>query len=155
MATPMERYDPFRQAMSLREAMDRLLQESFVNPSSMLAQAEEAALPLDVTEDEQTYVVHASLPGIKPEDVQITLQGDTLSIRGEATEEKEEKKGKTYLLRERRQTSYARSITLPRPVDVDRAATQFEHGVLTLTLPKAEAAKPKRIAVGGGTPSQS
>jgi HSP20 family protein len=147
MASEMQRYDPFRQAMSLRDAMDRLFRESFVSPGMMLTTTGEATLPLDVTEDQNGYVVHASLPGIKPEDVQINLQGDTLSIRGQATQKAEEK-GKTYLLRERQQISYARSITLPGPVDADHASAQFEHGVLTLTLPKADAARPKTIKVG-------
>jgi HSP20 family protein len=104
-------------------------------------------LPVDVLEDQDGYVLHASLPGLKPEDVQINLQGDTLSIRGQAPQTTEEK-GKTYLVRERQQLSYARSITLPGPVDADRASAQFEHGVLTLTLPKAEATRPKTIKIG-------
>ncbi|HKC73644.1 MAG TPA: Hsp20/alpha crystallin family protein, partial [Chloroflexota bacterium] len=102
---------------------------------------------LDVLEDPDGYVIHASLPGLRPEDVQLNLQGSTLSIRGQAPQTAEEK-GKTYLLRERQQVSYARSITLPSPVDAEHASAQFEHGVLTLTLPKAEAARPKTIKIG-------
>jgi HSP20 family protein len=150
MASERQRYDPFQQAMSLRDAMDRLLRESFVSPGMMFTTTGEVNLPLDVLDDQDSYVVHAALPGLKPEDVQINLQGDTLSIRGQAPQTAEEK-GKTYLLRERQQVSYARSITLPGPVDADRAAAQFEHGVLTLTLPKAEAARPKTIKIGSAT----
>jgi HSP20 family protein len=148
MASERQRYDPFQQAMSLRDAMDRLLHESFVSPGMMFTTTGEVNnLLLDVLDDQDSYVVRASLPGLKPEDVQINLQGDTLSIRGQAAQTAEEK-GKTYLLRERQQVGYARSITLPGPVDADRAAAQFEHGVLTLTLPKAEAARPKTIKIG-------
>jgi HSP20 family protein len=149
MASERQRYDPFQQAMSLRDAMDRLLRESFVSPGMMFTMTGEVNLPLDVLDAQDSYVVHASLPGLKPEDVQINLQGDTLSIRGQPPQMAEEKgKGKTYLLRERQQVSYARSITLPGPIDADRASAQFEHGVLTLTLPKAEAARPKTIKIG-------
>jgi HSP20 family protein len=148
MASERQRHDPFQQAMSLRDAMDRLLRESFVSPGMMFTTTGEVNnLPLDVLDDQDSYVVRASLPGLKPEDVQINLQGDTLSIRGQAPQTAEEK-GKTYLLRERPQVSYARSITFPGPVDADRATAQFEHGVLTLTLPKAEAARPKTIKIG-------
>jgi HSP20 family protein len=148
MASERQRYDPFQQAMSLRDAMDRLLRESFVSPGMMFTTTGEVNnLQLDVLDDQDSYLVRASLPGLKPEDVQINLQGDTLNIRGQAPQTAEEK-GKTYLLRERQQVSYARSITLPGPVDADRATAQFEHGVLTLTLPKAEAARPKSIKIG-------
>jgi HSP20 family protein len=147
MASERQRYDPFQQAMSLRDAMDRLLRDSFVSPSMMFTMTGEENLRLDVLEDQDRYVVHASLPGLKPEDVQINLQGDTLSIRAQTPQTAEEK-GKTYLLRERQQVSCARSITLPGPIDADRASAQFEHGVLTLTLPKAEAARPKTIKIG-------
>jgi HSP20 family protein len=148
MTSERQRYDPFQQAMSLRDAMDRLLRESFVSPGMMFTTTEERNLQLDVLDEQDSYVVRASLPGLKPEDVQINLQGDTLSIRGQAPQAAEEK-GQTYLLRERPQVSYARSITLPGPVDADGASAQFEHGVLTLTLPKAEAARPRTIKIGG------
>ena len=147
MAGDVQQYDPFRQAMSLRDAMDRLLRESFVSPGMMFTTTGEVNLPLDVMEDQDGYVIQASLPGLKPEDVQINLQGDTLSIRGQVSQTAEEK-AKTYLLRERQQTTYARAVTLPGPVDADHATAQFEHGVLTLTLPKAEAARPKTIRIG-------
>ena len=97
----IERWDPFREAVSLREAMNSLLQESFVRPGAASAQGGYAALPLDVSETEDEFVVKASLPGVKPEDVQITVHGDTLTVRGE-TKSKEEKQGEHWHLRERR-----------------------------------------------------
>jgi HSP20 family protein len=131
--------------------MNSLLQESFVRPGGM-GPATQATLPLDVTENENEFVVKASLPGVKPEDVEITVHGDTLTIRGESKAE-EEKKGEHWHLRERRFGSFQRSVALATPVDSDRANAQYEHGVLTLTLPKSEAAKPRQIKVGG--PSQA
>jgi len=143
----IERWDPFREAVSLRDAMNTLLQDSFVRPGGSSAATGFAALPLDISETEEAFVVKASLPGIKPEDVQITVHGDTLTIRGESKAE-EEKKGEHWHLRERRFGTFQRSVSLATPVDPDRAQAQFDHGVLTLTLPKSEAAKPRQIKIG-------
>jgi len=148
----LERWDPFREAISLRDAMNSLLQESFVRPGSMQGQSGHGTLPLDITETENEFVVKASLPGVKPEDVEITVHGDTLTIRGESKGE-EEKKGEHWHLRERRYGSFQRSVALATPVNSDQAQAHYEHGVLTLTLPKSEAAKPRQIKVGG--PSQA
>jgi HSP20 family protein len=149
----IERWDPFREAVSLRDAMNSLLQESFIRPGNLLAQEGTAALPLDISETEDHYVVKASLPGVKPEDVQITVHGDTLTIRGESKAE-EEKKGQTWHLRERRFGSFQRSVTLATPINSDQAQANFDHGVLTLTLPKSEQAKPRQIKIGGASATQ-
>ena len=97
----IERWDPFHEAISLRDAMNSLLQESFVRPGAASAANGYAALPLDVGETENEFVVKASLPGVKPDDVQITVHGDTLTVRGE-TRADQEKKGENWHLRERR-----------------------------------------------------
>jgi HSP20 family protein len=149
----IERWDPFREAISLRDAMNTLLQESFIRPTGLLAGDGLAALPLDVSETEDEFVVKASLPGIRPEDVQITVQGDTLTIRGESKAD-EERKGEHWHVRERRSGRFQRSVSLAAPVSADRAQAHYEHGVLTLTLPKAEEAKPRQIKIGGAAPSQ-
>lgn len=138
----IERWDPFRDMVSLRDAVNSLLAESFVRPGA----AAPASPAVDVSENENEYVVKASLPGVKPDDVQITVHGDSLTIRGESKAE-EEKKGETYHLRERRCGAFQRSFSFPSPVDADKAQARFEHGVLTLTLPKAESARPKQIKV--------
>jgi HSP20 family protein len=137
--------------VSLRDAMNSLLQDSFVRPGAGLpgGGGGGVALPLDIAETENEFVVHASLPGVKPEEVQITVHGDTLTIRGE-TKEHQEQKGQNWHIRERRFGTFQRSVSLNAPIDSDKAKAEFEHGVLTLTLPKAEAAKPKQIKVGGG-----
>jgi len=144
----IERWDPFREAVSLRDAMNTLLQDSFVRPGGSSTATGFAALPLDISETEDAFVVKASLPGIKPDDVQITVHGDTLTIRGESKAE-EEKKGEHWHLRERRVGTFQRSVALATPVNPDRAQAQYDHGVLILTLPKSEAAKPRQIKIGG------
>jgi HSP20 family protein len=144
----IERWDPFSEAVSLRDAVNSLFQESFIRPRGFQATAGVGSFPIDVRENENDYVVHASLPGIKPDDVQITVHGDTLTIRGEIKGE-EEKKGEQWHIRERRSGVYQRSLSLGTPVSSDRAEATFEHGVLTLTLPKAEEAKPRQIKIGG------
>ena len=149
----IERWDPFREAISLRDAMNSLLQESFVRPGGMQGQGGQATLPLDITETENEFVVKASLPGVKPDDVEIIVQGDTLTIRGESKAE-EEKKGEHWHLRERRFGAFQRSVALATPVNSDQAQAHYEHGVLTLTLPKSEAAKPRQIKVTGASQAQ-
>jgi HSP20 family protein len=144
----IERWDPFREMISLREAMNSLVAESFVRPGGPPAPGGAATLPLDIAETEGEFVVKASLPGIKPEDVQITVHGNTLSIRGESKAE-EETKGETWHLRERRHGTFQRTVNLSAAVNADKATARYDHGVLTLTLPKAEEAKPKQIKVGG------
>jgi HSP20 family protein len=146
-------WDPFREAVSLRDAMNALLQESFIRPGALLPQDGSAILPLDVIETEDAFVIKASVPGVRPEDVQITVQGDTLTIRGESRSE-EEKKDERWHLRERRFGTFQRSLSLAMPVKSDKAQATFEHGVLMLTLPKAEEAKPRQIKIGGPAQAQ-
>lgn len=150
----IERWNPFEEAISLRDAVNSLFQESFVRPGGAPARVGGlAAFPLDVCETENEFVVKASLPGIKPDDVQITIHGDTLTIRGDSKAE-EEKKGEHWHLRERRFGTFQRALSLTTPVDADKAQAQFEHGVLTLRIPKSEAAKPKQIKIGATTPGK-
>jgi len=144
----IERWDPFRDSVSLRDAMSMLLQESYVRPGGGPSQAGHSTLPLDIGETEDGFVVKAALPGVKPEDVQITVHGDTLTIRAESQAE-EEKKGEHWHVRERRFGSFQRAVALTTPVNSDKAQAHFEHGILTLTLPKSESARPRQIKVNG------
>ncbi len=150
----IEGWNPFQEAISLREAMNSLLQDSFVRPGGAPAQASHTPLALDVSETEHEFVVKASLPGVKPDDVQITVHGDTLTIRGESKAD-EERKGEHWHLRERRLGTFQRAVSLATPVNSEKAQAQFEHGVLTLTLPKAESAKPRQIKIGSGSGNPS
>jgi HSP20 family protein len=132
---------------SLREAMDRLFEDSFVRPSrfwpELLGRGE---LPIDMYQTAKDVVVKASLPGVKPEEVDISITGDTLTINGEHKEE-EEVKQEDYFRRERYYGAFSRSLILPVQIQSDKAEAVFENGVLTLTLPKAEEVKPKQIKV--------
>lgn len=141
------RWNPVREMVSLREAMDRLLEDSFVSASGRLAPDGMATLALDVFESDQEVKVTASIPGVKPEDIDISVTGDMLTIKGETLEEKEEEKEGSYHLRERRWGSFQRSIRLPSLVKADKAQADFEGGVLTLRLPKVEEAKTKSIKI--------
>jgi HSP20 family protein len=147
-AMAIDRWDPFREAVSLSDAMNALFRESYIRPGSGApGQQGPGLLPLDISENENEFMVKASLPGVKPEDVQITVHGDTLTIQGE-TKSEEEKQGQRWHLRERRSGQFQRSLSLATPVDSDKAQANFEHGVLTLTLPKSEQAKPRQIKIG-------
>lgn len=150
----MEPWNPWRDMMTLRDAMDRLFQESFVRPTSALLGrgATTGAVPLDIRETDDGYEVDATLPGVRPEDVQITVEGDTLTIRGE-TRNEQERKDQNYITRERHSGSFYRSVTLPAPINADQAQASFEHGILHLTLPKAEQARPKQIRISGAQTS--
>ncbi|RMF35037.1 MAG: Hsp20/alpha crystallin family protein [Chloroflexi bacterium] len=142
----LTRWEPFRELMSLREAMDRLFEESFVRPGfGLLAPAAET-LAVDMYETDDAIIVKASIPGIKPEDIDVSVTGDTLTIKGEIEEDKEVKE-EQYYRRERRYGSFCRNIPLPVAIQADKAEAEFEYGVLTLRLPKAEAVKPKTIKV--------
>jgi len=131
----------------LREAMDRLFEESFLRPGWFGSwETGTGVLPVDVYETDDQVVVKAAVPGVKPEDIDVTLTGDVLTIKGEfKTEEKSEKRN--YLRQERRYGSFCRQLTVPAGVNADKVKATFEHGVLTLEMPKAEAAKAKSIKV--------
>lgn len=140
-------FSSLRDMMSLREAMDQLMQESFVRPRAMWRRAtaeEPMRLPIDVYTTPEEIVLIASLPGLLPEEVDITIEGDTLTIRGELRSPLENVE---YLFQERLFGHFSRSLTLNVPVDVERAEAAFENGVLTLMLPKLEDVKPKTIKV--------
>jgi HSP20 family protein len=133
--------------MSLRQAMDKLFEDSFVRPSRALAALGEVAAPaLDVYQTPSEVVVKATLPGLKPEDVSIDITGETLTIKGENKAEEEIKK-EDYLYQERRYGAFSRSVVLSSGLKSDKAEATMENGVLTLTIPKAEEVKPKAIKV--------
>ena len=145
MMTLVRRWDPFREMAELRATMERLLNETRNLP---LVNAEETVwmLPLDVSENEDAYIVKASIPGVNPDDIDITLVDNVLTIKAEIKEEKDIEEAK-YHLRERRFGVFSRSITLPTAVDADKVEAVYEHGVLTLTIPKAEEVKARKIEV--------
>ena len=144
----MVRWEPFSDLISLRDAMNRLFEDSFVRPSRTggLATWGGGMVPMDMLEHDDQVVVKASVPGVQPEEIDITITGDTLTIKGE-TYTTDESESDRYLCRECRYGAFSRSMTLPSGLDTDGAEASFENGVLTLRIPKAEKAKPKMIKV--------
>jgi len=140
----MIRWEPFSELMSLRQAMDRLFEDSMVTPSRSFGAA--VTMPMDVYQTDNEVVVKTGLSGVKPEDVEITITGDTLSIRGEKKAD-EKVKREDYIYQEHRYGSFSRTVTLPGGLDSSKAEASFENGVLTLTIPKSEQVKPKQIKV--------
>lgn len=132
----IERWQPFSEFMSLRQAMDRLFEDSFVRPSRGLAALGEVAVPaLNVYQTPTEVVLKAALSGLKPEDVSIDITGETLTIKGESKAEQEIKK-EDYLYQERRYSAFSRSVVLPSGLKTDKAEATMEDGILTLTIPK-------------------
>ena len=143
----MIRWQPFNELISLRQAMDRLFEDSFITPSRFLSTfGPGGTTPIDMYHTANEVVVKAALPGVKPEEVDITITGDTLTLEGESKSE-EEIKREDYLYQEHRYGTFSRSVTLPGGLDSDKAEASFENGILTLTIPKSEKVKPKQIKV--------
>jgi len=143
-------WSPFSEFVSLREAMDRLVNESMVRANGRNGHtAGSPAYDLYETEDGLTF--RFSVPGMRAEDVEITTNQGTLTVKG-AYPQPEEQTGWTWHVRGLHQGGeFSYSFRLPVAVDADRAEATFENGILTLHLPKAEAAKPKRIQIGAGS----
>jgi HSP20 family protein len=142
----MIRWDPYREMLNLRQTMDRMFEDTFLWPARSQYEMSGGNLPLDIYQTKNDVVVKAALPGLKPEEVDISLSGETLTIKGEHREEKEIKEAE-YIRREHRYGSFSRTVTVPVAIQSDKAQATFENGILTLTLPKAEAVKPKQIKV--------
>jgi HSP20 family protein len=153
--TLVRRPSPFGELLSLRQAMDRLFDDDLMRPRAWIAGSVDGpALPLDVTTTPDALVVEAALPGVKPEDVEITVENDTLTMIGKTSDEKTSEAG-SYLVQEIRRGSFSRSVTLPKGLEADKAEATFEHGVLTLRIPKAEQTKPRQIRISAVTDGRS
>ncbi len=146
MADFLTRWDPFRETVTLREVMDRLFEDSFIPARRRGAEGRDRgfALPLDAYVTPNEIVIMANMPGIKPESVEITIEGDALTIKGERPAPLE---NVNYVLQERAFGKFQRTLNINVPVNADKAEAKFENGLLTLTIPKAEAIKPKTISV--------
>jgi len=148
----LTRWDPFGEMTSLRQAMDRLLAESFVDvgrarmPGGTMPTDVSGMVPIDMVEREDALVVTVSLPGVKPEEVDVSVHQNVLTIKGEMRRETDEGRGR-YHLRERWQGSFNRQMMLPVEVSAEACDATFADGVLTITLPKSERAQAKRISV--------
>ena len=138
------RWNPFREVVSMSEAMNRLFDDAWVMPRNGGLRANGPAL--DMVENAEDIVIKAELPGFTPENIDIQLEGNVLSLRGEVNEETEKQEGQ-YHVKERRQSSFARAVQLPTNVVADKTKAEFKDGILTLTLPKDEVSKAKKIAI--------
>ncbi len=157
--TIVRRPSPFGELVSLRQAMDRLFEDSFVRPGQWAGRGwgfgPESSLPLDVTRQNDSLRIEAALPGIRPEDVQITVENGTLTISAETNEERHEKNDQgEVLVQEIRRGSVSRSVSLPSGLEPDKANATFEHGVLRLEIPVAESVKPRQIRISPTTNGQ-
>lgn len=142
----LRRWEPFEGLTPLREAMNQLMEESFIRP--MRFGLFGSAFPVDVYETADEYVVEAMLAGVKPEELQVTAVRDTLTIRATIKPARpEDKKAGTYVRRERFEGEMLRVIALPTEIDADHVAATYEHGMLTLHVAKTQAVKPKTITV--------
>ncbi len=130
--TTLARFDPWREALSLRDAMDRLFEQSFVNPLSLF---------------------NTTVPGVMVP--MLTVQGETLTIKGEYPQVNEQGKEGTWLVHEIGSGSFQRTITFPKPIDASAIESSYRDGVLTITVPFSEASKPRRISITGGQTVES
>lgn len=141
------RWQPMSEMVTLRDAMDRLFDEAFTRPWGLSDGGTSRMTPsVDMFETENEVVVRAALPGIKAEQVDINVTGEVLTLKGETHEETEDN-GKAFHIREQRWGQFERSIVLPTSILADKAKAEFENGILTVTLPKADEVKPKTITV--------
>ncbi len=140
------RWEPFRDMVTLRDAMDRLVEEGLVRAPAPFAAWAPGGLPVDMYETDDSVVVKTAIPGVNAGEIEVSVTGDTLTIKAETKEESEIKR-ENYLRRERRFGSSCRSVTLPGGLEADKAEADYTDGVLTLTFPKAEEVKPKSIKV--------
>lgn len=141
-------YGQSGQALSLRGAMDRLFQDAFV-PSLSALEGSQFWPAVDILNTEDAFVVLASLPGVRPDEVEITLENQTLTVRGQVVDEGESEQG-DYLYRERKFGRFSRQIGFPTRVEAESAEASFDNGSLRLRVPKAAETKPRRIEIKPG-----
>jgi HSP20 family protein len=151
--TMIRRTNPFDELFTLRRAVDRLFDDDVFHPRTWRTVTLGAEPALDITTTADELVVKASLAGWKPEDVDITLTGNTLTISGEMKDETR-REDESWILNEIRRASFSRTLELPEGLVGDRATAQFENGMLTLRIPKAEEIKPKQIKITATSDAQ-
>jgi HSP20 family protein len=145
------RWNPTRELLAMRDQMDRLMEDAWGSSWGRRGSWEgvAAAFPIDVYQTDKEYVVKGALPGVKPDDLDISIVGETLTIKA-TVQEFQEVKEEEWLLKESRHTNFARTLTLPSQVQADKVDASLEDGILVLRIPKAEAVVPKTIKVKAG-----
>lgn len=143
----LARFRPMDDFVSLREAMDRLFEDSFIRPAAFTGLAAgQIAVPVDLWETPDAYHLRADLPGLGPDDIDINATSDTVQISGEV-KSSHDVASEGWLRQERRTGKFQRGFTLPMQIDPNKVEASFHNGVLELTLPKAESVKPRAIKV--------
>ena len=141
------RWDPATDLITMQEAMDRYFDQAWTpRRAGWRPERRVDVLPLDVYSTDNELVIRASVAGVEPEDVEITIEGDRLTIKGETSAPLENVE---YHIQERRSGPFGRTLTLNIPVDADSAEATFQNGELTLIIPKAEEVRPKVIKIKG------
>jgi HSP20 family protein len=180
----ISRYDPCREAMSLRRAMDQLFEQSFIHPGIMSGTSSQM-VPMDLCETQNGYELDVSLPGVRPEDIELTVDQNTLTIRGHYSHQNEHqqqsqvgeqgqqvqqqtqmqvqgqqertqrhRQGHNWLAHEIISGSFERSVTFPKPIDPNSIQTNFQNGILMIQVPVSEASRPRRISISGSQGQQ-
>ncbi|HEX2883485.1 MAG TPA: Hsp20/alpha crystallin family protein [Candidatus Limnocylindria bacterium] len=143
----LTRWNPVGEVLSLKQAMDRLFEDSFVSPTGWTTLSNGQAMPLvDVYELGDEVVVTAAMPGIRQEDVEVTLSGQTLTLKGEFKADENVTRDQ-IVYQERRYGAFHRQIPLPVRVDGDNVEATYEQGILTLRIPKAAEVRPRHIEI--------
>jgi HSP20 family protein len=144
------RWSPFRDVVSVQDEMSRLFDDVFGQRLARVQWTEGVWSPsVDVTEDKDSVVVKAEMPGLNKDDIKISVQDSILTLKGEKKQEKEEKETDYHRI-ERSYGSFCRSFQLPTTVRADKIKANYEDGVLSIILPKTEEVKPKEIPIGIG-----
>ena len=143
----LQRWEPFREVRRMEDTIDRLWRGFGFR--RVYEGVNGWALPLDVVHEDDNIVVRASIPGVKPEEINVTIEEGLLTVEGGSEVEREQQDG-SYLRRERRTGRFHRALRLPDTLDTDKAETRYENGVLTITFPKLESKKAKRLEVKVG-----
>ena len=145
----LQRWEPFGEFRRMEEAMDRVWRGYGWRALTGNGHVRSWGVPLDVVEDGDSILVHASLPGVDPEKIEVTIENDLLTIKGHTGAGRESGDG-GYLVRERRSGAFHRTLRLPDTVDIERASPSYENGVLTVAFPKAESKKARQLKVRVG-----
>ena len=148
----VQRWDPFSELRQMQENMDRMWRRVGANgrPASESAEIEAWGIPLDVTRQGDDIEIRASMPGVLPEDIQVSIEDNVLTVKGR-TAERYQDNDRTYLMKERRTGAFYRALRLPDSVDPDKVEPQYEHGVLTIKVPKAEEKRARQLQVKVGS----
>jgi HSP20 family protein len=148
----LRRWNPLNELRQMQENVDRLGRD-FGQERGEAGNVENWAIPLDVVQQGDNIVVKASVPGVNPEDIDVSIENDVLTIKGQTKEEREHQEG-NYLMRERRSGSFYRALRLPDTLDSDQAQSHYENGVLSITFPRLESKRAKRLQITSGEGSQ-